>query len=154
MNAKEAVRIHNGFMTGVECNDFSERDSVIYMMGVANGIILSPLYGTPEPCAYLLGACLERKTNYQLGATFRKYIIEHPEEWHEGCHNLASNALLRLCPREQNENLGRLGGAGERIRPHAVIGEFLASTLIQAKEKPIKSTTVSANPAHHCPSSA
>ena len=94
---REEVWIPGGFMTGEECLLVSSESMTSYMMGVVNGLLISPLYGAPAERATTLSQCLEGVTGTQLGATLQKWLRENPERWHEGCHLAAYMALRRLC---------------------------------------------------------
>ena len=98
-DAKErrAVTIYNGYMTGEKCHEASENELSWHMMGVVNGLLISPFYGAPSDRMEPLSQCLREVTNKQLGAILKKWLKENPERWHEGCNIAAFQVLRRLC---------------------------------------------------------
>ena len=89
--------IYSGFMTGEECHRHSDASIGWYMAGVVDGLLVSPFAGAPETRIKPLNQCLTGVTSTQLSATLKKWLKEHPERWHEGCHVAAFSALKQMC---------------------------------------------------------
>lgn len=94
---RKTVVIYSGYMTGEDCIRDSDESMASYMMGVVNGLLISPFYGAPEQRLKPLSQCLTGVTSTQLAATLKKWLKENPERWHDGCHVAASMALQRMC---------------------------------------------------------
>jgi hypothetical protein len=100
---QDGVLIHDGFLTG---NDYLELDSGGrngYVMGLIDGIYISPFFWEGGSYLSTLSDCLtEGVTNGQLVAIFDKYLQENPVRWNQGMHVIAYAALKESC-----KSLGR-----------------------------------------------
>ena len=94
---REKVLIYNGYMTGEDCHAGSENLRASYMMGIVDGLFVSPFLGAPDQRLKPLNQCLGGVTSTQLGATLKKWLDENPEYWHYGCHIAAIRALRQIC---------------------------------------------------------
>jgi hypothetical protein len=95
--ADEVVSISTGFVSG---NTFRALDDVsknVYTQGVIDGILVSPMYGTPKKNLAVLEKCTEGMTGQQLVAIFNKYLKSNPELWHKSMHTLVYRAMNEAC---------------------------------------------------------
>ena len=68
-----------------------------YVKGFINGIFLAPLVGAPAVCLKWLRDCLSEMNDVQLANIVKKYVSEHPENWHWPASGLTYNALHETC---------------------------------------------------------
>jgi hypothetical protein len=98
----QAVRVHNGFITGEQYLRMEAHDRRSYVMGLIDGIFLAPLIGGSQERSWNLGRCVEGTgdgmTNVQLDAILSKYLNDNPGRWHESAHLSMYSALLAVCP--------------------------------------------------------
>jgi hypothetical protein len=96
--ATEPVTIFNGFETGQSLKDLSDRDLASYVRGFVNGILVATVAGASQTCIeHLQKRCLTGRTDQQLAAVLRKYLLEHPEEWHWSANIVSWKALFVPC---------------------------------------------------------
>lgn len=92
------VVVHNGFGDGQDYMEWSELRRSGYAMGVANGILLSPVFGAPKDKMKWFENCLEGMKDKQVGEILFQYVKAHPAEWHHGLHILSLQAFSNACP--------------------------------------------------------
>ena len=92
------VRIHNGMGTGQDYIGIPESTRPTYVMGLVNGLFLSPLFGASRQNIVWLETCLEEKTGTQIAEILSQYIEQHPTELREQLHAASYRALLQACP--------------------------------------------------------
>jgi hypothetical protein len=76
------VQVHAGFQTAQELKALGDSQLQAYIRGFTNGMMVATLAGAPEACLYRLNNCVLDRNDQQLAAILRKYLSEHPEEWH------------------------------------------------------------------------
>ena len=89
--------IQNGFLTGEDFLEQSERYQQGYAAGFVNGLMTSPFMGAWENCAKHYSECLAGTTDSQLAAVIRRWLKENPERWHEGSHIASWLAIRQMC---------------------------------------------------------
>ena len=100
---REVAWIQNAWITGNEYRQMPESQRVVYVMGLLDGIKISPFFGAPSgpegPEGVLARQyyCTKGMSNYQLEAILQKFLNEHPERWHDDIHTLFYGALDSAC---------------------------------------------------------
>lgn len=89
------IEIHDGFYTGNEYVKLEKRDKTEYVMGLVDGLYLSPMFGAQKRNLRWVERCTEGKINVELVAIIDQFLQENPERWHEGMHILAYSALAK-----------------------------------------------------------
>ena len=92
-----SVLIQNGFIKGNDFRVLGSASKNMYSMGLVDGILLSPLYGSPNSKLRNFESCTTGMNGSQLSAIFDKYLVSHPERWHQSMHTLAFVALKEAC---------------------------------------------------------
>jgi len=92
------VRLHNGMGSGQDYLRMPETERPAYVMGLVNGLFVSPLFGASRRQLAWLEACLEEKSGTQIAALLSQYLEQHPTEQHEQLHAASYRALLQACP--------------------------------------------------------
>jgi hypothetical protein len=80
------------FVSSLETHDFE-----MVVVGVVNGIVVSPVIGAPPACADLLSACIQGRSPTQFSAMVAKHIRETPSEWNEGIVEQIFNVVFWPC---------------------------------------------------------
>jgi hypothetical protein len=91
------VTIQNGFGTGEEWLAAKEPAARAYVRGYINGLFMSVVIGADETCLDKIADCIEGKTDRQMAAILRKYLNDHPEEWHLPLAMTTYQALTASC---------------------------------------------------------
>src|SRR5882762_8919943 len=94
----QEVQIHNGMGTGQDYLRMPEPERPAYVMGLVNGLFLSPLLGASRQSSAWLETCLEEKSGKQIAEILSQYLEQHPTEQHEQLHAASYRALLQACP--------------------------------------------------------
>jgi len=102
------VRIQNGFGTGEEWLAAKESAARAYVRGYINGLFMSAVIGAQESCLDRIAGCIEGKTDRQMAAILRKYLNDHPEEWHLPLAMTTYQALTASCLVDGSTPLGEL----------------------------------------------
>ena len=97
MSQPAAGALGTGFKTGTDCVRLSDNEIEAYMVGVTDGLLVSPVVGASESCILHYHKCMQGMTNYQLGAVLRKWLKENPERWHQGCNIASWRAIHEMC---------------------------------------------------------
>ena len=82
----ETVVIQNGWITGNEFLDWQEAQKSSYLMGLFDGIFISPFFDASQEKLQLLENCTADMTNIQLVAILDLYLSRNPAEWHNDMH--------------------------------------------------------------------
>ena len=93
------VRIHDGFSTGEQWLGSKEPAARAYVRGYINGLFISVVIGAQESCVDRIADCTDGKTDHQLAAMLRKYLSDHPEEWHLPLATTTYRGADRFLPR-------------------------------------------------------
>jgi len=93
----EGILVNSGFITG---NDYLNRinQRVDYLMGVADGMRLAPLFGASEIKMKWFEDCINRMPHTQLQAIVDKHLKDNPDKWKYPMHILAFQSLNKACP--------------------------------------------------------
>jgi hypothetical protein len=91
------VGIHDGFGIAEQWLDAKEPAARAYVRGYINGLFMSAVIGAKESCLDRIADCTQGKTDRQLAALLRKYLTEHPEEWHLPLAATTYRALTASC---------------------------------------------------------
>jgi hypothetical protein len=84
--------------TGQDYMGIPESTRPTYVMGLVNGLFLSPLFGASRQNVAWLETCLEEKNGTQIAEILSQYIEQHPTELQEQLHAASYRALLQACP--------------------------------------------------------
>jgi hypothetical protein len=84
--------------TGQDFMGMPESTRPTYVMGLINGLFLSPLFGASRQNIAWLETCLEEKNGTQIAEILSQYIEQHPTELQEQLHAASYRALLQACP--------------------------------------------------------
>jgi hypothetical protein len=88
----------DGYDTAQGLQRLSDHNLASYVRGFVNGILISTATGAPETCVdQLKKRCLTGRNDQQLAAILRKYLVEHPEEWHWSANIVSWKALFVPC---------------------------------------------------------
>lgn len=91
------VTLRNMYLKAQDLKGHSETSLSSYSFGFLNGLFVSPIAGGSQECLDKLFACVEGRNSLQLAAILRKYLADHPEEWHLGASTVTFNAFLSPC---------------------------------------------------------
>lgn len=91
------VSVGNGFRKGDALVHLSEGALMSYVEGSIDSAVGAMMYGGNLECASASKACVEGKTNGQLAAMVRKYLNDHPEQWHLQGSIIIYNAIFGPC---------------------------------------------------------
>ena len=98
--AEEDVLLQSGFVTGNMYQSLDKSQKNHYVMGVVDGLLLSPLLKAPETEAKDLSNCLVGVENRQLLAVVNKHMADNPELWHQPMHILVCLLYTSPSPRD------------------------------------------------------
>lgn len=101
--ADDSVTIHNGYITGQQYLNSTDSERSYYVIGLVDGLLLSPFFDASQSRISFLAKCLEKVTSSQLDAILTKKLNEQPEIWHQPAHTIMYKALYKMCP-EANVN--------------------------------------------------
>lgn len=110
-----AVVVPYGFMSGNAYRALPEAGKQMYVTGVFDGLIGSPMFGANAHMVAAFKQCMEGMNNDQLQAIVDKYLNAHPEIWHYPMQVHAYNAIIDICP--------QLKQASEDYRKRAARGK-------------------------------
>lgn len=91
------VSISNGIVKGNTYRDWPDGAKQGYLMGVVDGIYLSPFWGADSKDVTPLQNCLIGVRSDQLQAIVDAYLNRRPEIWDETMHTSVYGALLDAC---------------------------------------------------------
>jgi hypothetical protein len=91
------VPVGNGFYTGATLNELLERDLANYAAGYADAFSAGMMIGAREECYRKLRSCVVGRSGAQLAAIVRKYLRDHPAEWHHSGGIIVHNAIFADC---------------------------------------------------------
>lgn len=89
--------VRAGFATGVDLVNLDDSALAHHLMGFVNGMLVAPFVGGSEACYEQMWGCLHSRSNQQLVAMVRRYLSDHPEEWHSPANIIAYNAIVSSC---------------------------------------------------------
>ncbi|HLI13120.1 MAG TPA: hypothetical protein VKY65_16120 [Alphaproteobacteria bacterium] len=96
--AAAELPVHHGFLTGKSYLQISDVVKPLYVSGLIDGLLGSPLFGAPaEGKVARLGACLEKMSSGQATAVVTRYVRAHPAQQDWDMQVLAYDALHDLC---------------------------------------------------------
>lgn len=95
----QGVLIKEGFVTGNHYQQLPEVQQHAYLMGLTDGILVSPLLGVSrdEEGLTWFERCDAHKNSGQLQAIVDRFLQDHPERWHEGMGVLFFLAMKEAC---------------------------------------------------------
>jgi hypothetical protein len=91
------VSVGNGFRNGEALVHMSDHDLGFYVEGSIDAVQGAMLFGATLACFSAINACIANKTNEQLAAMVRKYLNDHPDQWHMGGPIIIYDAIFREC---------------------------------------------------------
>jgi hypothetical protein len=94
------VPIHNGFLTGNEYRARPESRRRAYVMGVVDGLMLSPVVANNESRgSQRLSSCLDtmRPSDEQLTVIVDRWVDAHPASWGGSVHTLVYGGIAQAC---------------------------------------------------------
>jgi hypothetical protein len=94
---QEPVLIQDGFVSGNIYIAMSVDEKTSYVMGVVDGLLLSPFLKAPETELEKLKKCLYGMENTQIVAIADKFLAANPERWHQSMHTTFWGALYAAC---------------------------------------------------------
>ena len=106
--AQSDVWVKDGFITRLTFFQSTVSEQNNYVLGVVDGVLLSPLFSGNSAKERALGECLLEKqvTSTQVRLTTLKLIEDEPEYLNESAHVAVYNAIKAICPtvfEEQND---------------------------------------------------
>lgn len=93
----EAVAIKNGFLTGQDYLESSELKQRAYVMGLVDGLFVSPILGAPKRRLAPFERCIEGMTDTQVAAILLKFLRDNPGRWHQSAHVSFYTAMKENC---------------------------------------------------------
>lgn len=93
----ENVEVSEGFDTAADLAKQSDSQLTTFVDAFVDGVSLAPLLDAPSSCTAKAYACLIGKTEDQLVAALRKYLVSHPDEASDGANLVAYRALFGAC---------------------------------------------------------
>ena len=92
------INIHSGFVSGNEFIEYTENQKLGYIMGVFDGLMISPVFCKLKDENYKqLYKCTKNMTNTQIKAIVKKYMEENPSRWDNPMNSLIVEALFEAC---------------------------------------------------------
>jgi hypothetical protein len=91
------VQISNGYVSGNVYRDMADTAKHAYVMGVVDGILLSPILGAESKDVQPVSDCIKGMRSDQLQAIVDAFLQAHPERWDESMHTIAYGALFGAC---------------------------------------------------------
>ncbi len=94
------VSVHNGFITGNQYRGRPELLRRAYVMGVVDGLMLSPIMANNDlNGAQRFSRCLDvmRPSDEQLTVIVDRWVDANPVRWGDSVHSLVYGALLQAC---------------------------------------------------------
>ncbi|MGH2567020.1 MAG: hypothetical protein ACRDGA_01685, partial [Bacteroidota bacterium] len=86
-----------GLLKGEEFLNLNEANQAIYVMGVIDGFLASPVFGAENKYYSWLGNCLKDKTNTQISAMATKYLKNNPGMWDNEASLSIHTTLILAC---------------------------------------------------------
>lgn len=99
-HAVEPVGVPRGFITGNKFLAFSDLEKRRYVIGVIDGLLLSPIMAMKNtPRALRLQKCERQNdmTDEQILAIVSKFVADHPESWGDDMSGLTFRAMREAC---------------------------------------------------------
>lgn len=105
----QGVLIKEGFVTGNHYNQLPEAQRHAYLMGLADGILVSPLLGLSRDDQGLtwFEGCDAHKNSGQLQAIVERFLQQLPERWHQGMGVLFFLAIKDACAQDSDRDVDR-----------------------------------------------
>jgi hypothetical protein len=82
----DGIVIQNGWITGNDFVGSLETQKSFYIMGLIDGISLSPFFDATQGKVQAFRSCTVDMTNTQLVAILDLYLSRNPAEWHNNMH--------------------------------------------------------------------
>lgn len=97
----EWVEFRDGGGTGSDLRKMDDRSLSIYISGYISALYVAPVVLPAfEPCVDLIHQkCFAGRRFDQLTAILRKYLADHPDEWHNPANIIVFKALIGPCLR-------------------------------------------------------
>jgi hypothetical protein len=95
---QQLFHVQNGFLNGSSYLENPEGARMDYVMGLMDGLFISPLFGASEDAMQRVKDCLYGMNDMQVQAMLDKHISGHPERWHDPAGVLFYRVLLQTCP--------------------------------------------------------
>jgi len=92
-----SVFIHHGFYTGNLYRNLPEVDRRLYVDGVIDGLMMSPLLGVQKSNLAWLESCVTGMQDDQAEAIINQYLVAHPEKWDSDMEILVFLAIQDAC---------------------------------------------------------
>jgi hypothetical protein len=97
---KELVRVHPGFITGEQYLKMPDTDKRSYVIGLTDGILLSPLFNSEGERPFWFENCAVGMTAHQVAAIFTKYLEDDPKLWNQYANTVFFKAMLEAAMKE------------------------------------------------------
>lgn len=94
---QEPLLIQGGFISGVDYFEMNPEHQTSYLIGVIDGLFLSPFLKAPSTQSEQLKTCLIGMQDIQIKTIIEKYFDASPERWHQSMHTIVWTALNELC---------------------------------------------------------
>lgn len=91
------VRIHNGFVAGIDYREYGDFQKRAYVTGVVDGMFLAPVLEAPKPQIEWLEDCVTGMTDVQVVGIVDRWLTTHPERWDQSMHILLYSAIVEAC---------------------------------------------------------
>jgi hypothetical protein len=91
------VTIHRGFGKVKQYLEFSEAEQKAYSAGFINGVLEYQLFDYWREQGKPVDECFSGMDTKQMAAIIKKYIENHPEEWHQPLNIGTFHAIADLC---------------------------------------------------------
>src|SRR3954471_3017508 len=78
---QQGIRIHNGMVNGIHYKSYDSGRRRAYLMGVIDGIFVSPLFSASDGSPMPVEPCVEGMTDLQILGIVDNYHLQHPEYW-------------------------------------------------------------------------
>jgi hypothetical protein len=100
--SQQGISIKTGFLTAEEFTQMNGQSQHDYAMGVADGMLLAPLFGAPPAWndgqkIGAFGDCITGMTSTQVAAIISRFVRDHPERWNGPMHAVAFTAMAQAC---------------------------------------------------------
>jgi hypothetical protein len=91
------VVVPHGYYTGNSYRALPEEVKKVYVAGVIDGILYSPVFGGDQESIGQFKACMAGMNSSQIGAIVNQYLEANPQDWDNDMNNLIDQAMRKAC---------------------------------------------------------
>lgn len=98
-NSEQSVWIKSGFVKRIDYLGYSSQEQQLYVMGVVDGLLVSPMIAGNTPKEKAIRDCLSDRsiTSTQIQLTTFKVVRDNPEKLDQDAHVAVYVAITDIC---------------------------------------------------------